>query len=614
MNKSKVIHLAAYSLGFLLLAFIIFRLFALGADLGLQQAELRENTNQLGNLLQIDINKISSLQLSSRQGDVFLLNVQEKIADWEKKEYKLYLNREITQVIDDEIVKSHGIRWQLVEPSVIKVDQKLIERLLNTISKLPFYSVSVANSEEQLAKFGLLQPQLVIKCVFSNRQETEMQVGIASKADPNRYYLRFKNSTVVFTVGPEIKCFFVSKLSLVDREIGANKLDVNLDFFSFVRASDSFYLDAYKNNPTTLWYPQVPNSGQLERSLRWYSYRPFYNLLNQTIAREIVENFATLRAFDCIDEITPSSNNYSAQMEQYGFDKPSFILRMGEHTGKIWELIAGKQIGDFYYVKITDNPYVYLVEQRLFNTLLLPNYQYLRSKPFDFSRHSLVSFVYKDNRRQLQVNFPEAKLINDTTKVYGNLVDTLPYYTQLQKLSVAPLLPANNKQFVLTEYQQRIYAKEMSYGDNDIIWPNNCQLSWQKLTDKENAKSSDLLFETITIQSDGEAGKQCRGLFKQLFKVLQNVHASDLAWQTVFLDKNSEANYELKFVFKNGQELHFTLYEANFNSYYLYINGSFSHYVIHKDSLVGGAKTDHLAQITDKLDKLLTKLKQDKQS
>lgn len=607
MNKSKVIHLAAYSLAFLLIAFVVFRLFALGADLGLQQAELRETSSKLGNLLNIDIKQISSVQIKNSFTDVFLLNVQEKIEDWEKKEYKLHLNKEITQALDDITVTSHGIKWQLFEPNLVKVDQRQIEKVINTVAKLPFYSVSVANNEEQLAKCGLLHPQLIVKCVFSNRQETEMHVGIASKDDPNRYYLRFKNSTVVFEVGPEIRNLFVTKYAFAEQAIGAKQFVSNPNYFSFVRASDSFYLDAYRNDPTEIWHEHTLVSKQTDNNLRWYSYRPFYNLLNQTVFREISQIFTNLRAADCLDELSDRPTIYVNQLEQYGFDEPSFRLRMGEVRGPIWELVVGKKVGDFYYVKTSNLPYVYLVEQRFFNSLLLPNYQYMRSKPFAFSLNSLARFEYKDNERIVQLNLSEQE-IGASKQAYGYSLQSLANYTEVAQMSVAPNLPFNSKQHILAEYQKRIYASELSKENLLLNWPENYNIMLQSV----RAKEGKLIVadrQKFQLASSSAISEKCQALFNEFFSVLGAVRASDLTWQTSFLDKNSTANYEFKFIFQNGQILHFTLYEANLNSYYLYINGSFSHYVIHQDLLLGSSKVNYLADLSNKIAKLLQSAK-----
>lgn len=607
MNKSKVIHLAAYSLAFLLIAFVVFRLFALGADLGLQQAELRETSSKLGNLLNIDIKQISSVQIKNSFTDVFLLNVQEKIEDWEKKEYKLHLNKEITQALDDITVTSHGIKWQLFEPNLVKVDQRQIEKVINTVAKLPFYSVSVANNEEQLAKCGLLHPQLIVKCVFSNRQETEMHVGIASKDDPNRYYLRFKNSTVVFEVGSEIRNLFATKYAFAEQEIGAKQFVSNPNYFSFVRASDSFYLDAYRNDPTEIWHEHSLHSKQTDNNLRWYSYRPFYNLLNQTVFREISQIFTNLRAADCLDELSDRPTTYVNQLEQYGFDEPSFRLRMGEVRGLMWELVVGKKVGDFYYVKTSNLPYVYLVEQRFFNSLLLPNYQYMRSKPFAFSLKSLARFEYKDNERIVQLNLSEQES-GASKQAYGYSLQSLVNYAEVAHMSVAPNLPFNSKQHILAEYQKRIYASELSKENLLLNWPENYNIMLQSVRSKEG-KLIVADRQKFQLASSSAISEKCQALFNEFFGVLGAVRASDLTWQTSFLDKNSTANYEFKFIFQNGQILHFTLYEANLNSYYLYINGSFSYYVIHKDLLLGSSKVNYLADLSNKIAKLLQSTK-----
>lgn len=604
MNKSKVIHLAAYSLSFLLIVFVLFRLFALGADLGLQQAEVRQPSGKLGNLLKLDVNKLSSVQVKSKMGNIFLLNVQEIIENWEKKGYKVHLNREITQALDDVTVTNHNVKWRLLEPSVAKVDVNVIERLLDTLDNLPFYSVSVSNGEAELEKYGLKQPKAIIKCVFNNRQEIEMQVGLASFEDNDRYYFRFKNSTVVFTVGPEIKNFLLPKLSFVSRKIGSTVNVFLPEYFSFARHSDSFYFDALLTTPYSTWPEHdCEKKEHLDRPLkRWYSYRPFYNLLNQTVAHEIVSRFQTLEAYDCIDEVDANSVMSTSQMEKYGFYKPSFLVKVGTLNGEKWQIIVGKQVGDYYYVKTSTSPYIYLVEQKAFMTLRLPNYLFFRAKPFAFSLSNLQSLECKqaDYSMKLELTDFNGTDASVADKAESSVLQTLPDYPKLRDLSVAPNLPAASKQYVLEDYQKRIYAEELDKSLLGVKLPDNYNVTWLDLkTDKVNKKVN-------KIAVSGEAARQLDSLWQALFQHIQSVQASDLAWQTIFLDKTSEPVYEFKFKFNSGEKLNFALYEANYNSYYLFINENFSHYVIHRDLLLGSAKTNYLDTILQTLYKLMT--------
>lgn len=570
MNKFRVIRLAAYFLAVLFGGLLLYYLFSLGSNLHLSKAATKEVDKQIGNLLTLQAGKIDSLKIENKEGSIYLLNKGSTLNVSAKRQFSIKNDKKIAQALADTAAISHGVTWQLLQPNINSVDSEVISNILDALLDLPIYNVIMANGENELANYGLHQPLAYVRCRLTNRQEFSISIGRATGQNTDYFYLRFDNSNVVYTVDSKVKTFFLGKFALVNKHL--NRMSgKEVDYLSFVRKPDDFYIDAAKETVKT---------DNTTEDL-WLSYRPIYTVTKQEKIQAIVDALTSLHADTVVDEVADTADERDAQIEKYGFAQPLIRCRLGSlGHNNFWEITVGKAVADYYYVKTSASSYVYLLERGKLQRLLQNKHSYLAGKPFAFPYDNVKEISISNQNYTCSIIFPDLQSHSFYPDKAADLQLNFVNYNLIKEHSVVPQLPAADKQIVWNNYQRLLIQEVLKAKKDDkgFVMPQQVELQAHERYEKGNytelpVKQNERLTDDLWLKS------------ADIINLLQRIDIGDLAWKTSFLDNDSQAAYIIKYIFQDGHELKFTLHEANLGNYYLYINNQFTHYLISRNEL-----------------------------
>jgi hypothetical protein len=328
---------------------------------------------------------------------------------------------EITITSPDGKIKfsRQGRGWAMVEPSPYAIDQNKLLRLEIILDKLTALRI-VAKEEVDLSKYGLDHPALSIDVTLKNGETRTLLVG-AETVSQNEYYAAEPGKKLVYTVyNSDISVFKGNPSSFRDR-----------NFFTVDRSN----ITTLQVITTTQEYTLAPDSKG-----KWQFTSPVVAQVKGDAVKDILEKVAGLK----IDGFIAGKPGNSSQ---YGLDKPSLTVTIGDKKGKTQTIYFGKEDAgkQSLYFRVTGSDEIYTISSEAFKPANMKLGELINEAPLSIGIGDVNRVVITDNGRV--VEFPrDASKKEDIFTLAGKHIkneDFITLYINLMALSSEGYDPGN---------------------------------------------------------------------------------------------------------------------------------------------------------------------------
>lgn len=236
--------------------------------------------------------------------------------------------------------------------SQYKQDSAGIESLVNSVNKLA-YTAKVSESVDDLAKYGLDNPQGTIKYKVL---EKEYIIKIGNKAADKGYYAMVESDNALYTINTDVaNRVLQSNLVFLSKEIIPNDTTTGQDGTSVVPTLNVLSVQRSDlNSPIKL----VPNDKTDTTATYASAYKmvsPIESSISYDVDNEYIAKLFGMNA-QSVDAIYDINN-----ANQYGFDNPTATIVIEYDNSKYTITVGKKGENNEYKVLVNDNGLVYNV-------------------------------------------------------------------------------------------------------------------------------------------------------------------------------------------------------------------------------------------------------------
>ena len=234
------------------------------------------------------------------------------------------------------LLKREGGDWVISEPVQLKANFSEVESFLSRLTNGRIKEF-IEESPTGIRRYGLLKPLIAIRVACKDEQAgTSLIVGDSLEGEETGFYAREKSRPSLFT----LESWTVKNLNKGPFDFQEKKLiNTNSGNVNRIVVKRDEELGIVAQYDSTKWKLVCPDSLTIDdnRVRSWVN---------------------AIRNYE-VDELV---SYQPAAMTRYGLGQPAIRIILYQNDLELGQILIGKKVGDYFYTKSADQPYVYQVK------------------------------------------------------------------------------------------------------------------------------------------------------------------------------------------------------------------------------------------------------------
>jgi hypothetical protein len=214
---------------------------------------------------------------------------------------------------DDISLKKENDTWTMDEMPDAPIDQDTVESLFNNVSPVTA-SKELDVGTDDLAEYGLDEPQMTVKITTSEGEEYELLFGDTVPTSGGNYGMTADGDKIYTFSETLYSSFDVERNSLITKEEVA---DIDADYLTLISIKNK--------NKTTFHAEIVSDEEKVDAYTNWVISKPY----EKKLAGSLTDDWTTLEGFYTSVTFQDLVEYGCSNMKKYGLDEPSAEVKVG---------------------------------------------------------------------------------------------------------------------------------------------------------------------------------------------------------------------------------------------------------------------------------------------